>query len=178
MSDAAGVALVGFMGCGKTAVGRAVARRLGVPFEDVDALVERRAGRPVADLFAEQGEAAFRALEREEAVAALARAAAAPAVVALGGGAVQHDDVRAALARVAHVVHLTAPPEVLWRRVCVAGRGSRPLAADRERFFALYEARRPLYEAVATATVANDGSRPLAAVAAEVAALAAAGGRP
>ncbi|MDR5710088.1 MAG: shikimate kinase, partial [Armatimonadota bacterium] len=77
------LALIGFMGSGKTSVGRELARRLGWPFVDTDELVERRAGRPIPEIFARDGEATFRALERE-AVREVARMH--PAVIACGGG--------------------------------------------------------------------------------------------
>jgi len=70
-----------------------------------------------------------------------------PKVVALGGGAVQSDDVRAALARTAHVIWLTAPAETLWRRA--SSEGGRPLARDEEAFRELLESRAELYRAVA-----------------------------
>ncbi|RIL05855.1 MAG: shikimate kinase, partial [Proteobacteria bacterium] len=76
--------LVGLMGAGKSAVGEALAAALGLRFEDTDAAIERRARRSVAQIFAERGEPAFRALER----AAIERLAGRPVVAALGGGAI------------------------------------------------------------------------------------------
>jgi len=84
-------------------------------------------------------------------------------------------DVREALGRVPHVAWLTAPADVLWARA--AARGGRPLAKDEQAFRRLLEERNDLYRRVASAEVLNDGSRALAAVAAEVAALAADGAR-
>ena len=161
----ASVALIGFMGAGKSAVGRLLARRLGVPFSDTDELVERRHG-PIAALFATRGEATFRELEREVVLAELARAAEAAGVVSLGGGAVTDGDVREALTRLAHVAWLDAPPRVLFAR---AAGSERPLARDEASFVALYERRRPLYEACATVRVVNDGRRPADEVATELA---------
>jgi shikimate kinase len=162
------VALVGFMGAGKSAVGRELAVALEVPFVDTDDLIVARCG-PIDDIFSERGEAAFRALEAEIATAALADALERPCVLALGGGAVLSDDVRAALARLRHVVWLAAPPGVLWDRSRETGQAVRPLAADQMAFRALLAAREPLYREVATRVV-DVSARPAAAVAADLAA--------
>ncbi len=154
------MALVGFMGAGKSAVGALAAGRLGVPFVDTDAVVEEHHG-PIAGIFAQRGEVAFRSIERDVAVAALEEACAAPRVVSLGGGAVLSGDVRDALSRVAHVVWLTAPGEVLWERVMAGVHETRPLAAGREAFMRLLREREAVYAQVATARVVNDGSRPV-----------------
>ncbi|HET9507117.1 MAG TPA: shikimate kinase, partial [Gaiellaceae bacterium] len=95
------LALVGFMGAGKSTVGADVAERLGRPFVDLDAEIERRSGRSVQEHFA-GGEAAFRAVE--EAVAADVLGGSEPAVVALGGGAVLSERTRGLLRRHAHTV--------------------------------------------------------------------------
>lgn len=163
------IALVGFMAVGKSTVGRLLAARLSLPFVDTDALVELREG-PIPAIFARRGEEAFRRIEREVALEALARDAAA--VVALGGGAVLSDEVRSALSGLPYVVWLTAPVDVLWRRALAAGASGRPLACDEASFRALYEQRAGLYREVATSEVVCDGSRSEAAVAAEIAGLA------
>jgi shikimate kinase len=161
------VGVVGFMGAGKSAVGRALARALGLPFVDGDDLIVASEG-PIAGIFALKGEAAFRAVERDVTVAAAAFALEEPVVLALGGGAVLDDAVRVALRRLPHVVWLTAPASVLWARVCAAGLGDRPLARDEAEFGRLLDARLPLYREVATLVVENDGSRSLQALAAEI----------
>jgi shikimate kinase/3-dehydroquinate synthase len=138
------LALAGFMGAGKTTVGRIVAERLRRPLVEVDDVVEERAGRTILELFAADGEPAFRALEATVAVEALA--AAEPAVVVLGGGAVLDEGTRDALARRAFTVVLDVDPAEAWRRV---GGGDRPLARDEEAFHRLYAERRPLYDEVA-----------------------------
>ena len=161
------VALVGFMGAGKSSVGRALAARLELPFVDCDEVIAGEAG-PILDIFADAGEAGFRAVEREVVRRLLAEACERPCVVALGGGAVLSDDVREALARLPHVVWLTAPVEDLWRRVSSAGEPGRPLAAARETFRARYEERAALYEEVADACVVNSGDRDLADVLDEI----------
>jgi shikimate kinase len=167
------VVLVGFMGAGKTVVGRAIADRLGIPFLDTDAAIVALAG-PIPCIFEARGEAGFRELEAEVVGAELETLQSAPKVLALGGGAVLSKDVRRALAHAPHVVWLTAPPEALWARV--AGEASRPLASNEEDFIALLGARETLYEEVATMTVDTSGRTPQAVAAAVVAALAAESG--
>ncbi len=153
------LALVGFMGSGKSSLGARVAARLGVPHEDTDTVIEERYG-AITEIFANDGEAAFRLIERDVAVAALDEACVAPRVVSLGGGAVLSGDVRDALSRVAHVAWLTAPDDVLWGRVVAMVKDSRPLAANREAFVRLLREREAVYAHVATMRVRNDGSRP------------------
>jgi shikimate kinase len=164
------LALVGFMGSGKSAVGTGVAHRRAIPFVDSDTVIEEEMG-PIAAIFEEHGEEHFRAVERDVCTAVLDRAAVLPMVVSLGGGAVLSADVRAALRGVAHVAWLEAPPDVLWRRVAAeetaaeaAGRepgetAVRPLARDRAAFAALLVAREPLYREVATVIVDNGRGR-------------------
>ncbi|MBN2203853.1 MAG: shikimate kinase [Thermoleophilia bacterium] len=153
------LALVGFMGAGKSAVGVGVAHRRSLPFVDTDALIEEQMG-PIAEIFAVHGEAHFRTVERDVCMGLLERARAAPMVVSLGGGAVLGSDVRAALRGVAHVAWLTAPPDVLWERVAAEGEAAvRPLARDRAAFAALLAEREPLYREVATAIVDNGVGR-------------------
>ena len=164
------VALVGFMGAGKSAVGRALAGILGLPFVDTDVLVASQEG-PIADIFERRGEAAFRVVERDVTVAAVARALEDPVVLALGGGSVLSDGVRASLRDLPDVVWLTASPHVLWERVSRAGPETRPLARDEAGFMRLLERRVGLYDGVSTLVVENDGSRAPEAIAAEIAVL-------
>jgi shikimate kinase / 3-dehydroquinate synthase len=137
------LALIGFMGAGKTSVGRAVARRVERKLMDTDEEVERRYG-PIAEIFEERGEAEFRALE--ELVVAEALDAPEPAVIALGGGAVLSATTRERLRRRAWTVHLHVDPADAWARVGGAGR---PLARDEGAFKALFEERLPLYVEIA-----------------------------
>ena len=90
------IVLVGFMGAGKTTVGHLLSARLGVPFVDSDLVIEQRSGRPVRQIFAEDGEPAFRALEHEVIAGLLD---GPDAVLAVGGGAAEHPGTRALLAR-------------------------------------------------------------------------------
>ena len=161
------VALVGFMGAGKSAVGRELAAALRCPFVDTDERIAAQAG-SIEEVFAQRGEAAFRALEAEVVTAAVEEALERPLVLALGGGAVLSGAVRAALGRLPLVVWLTAPPEVLWRRARSQGQAVRPLAADEAAFRALLATREPLYRQVATLAV-DVAAKPVAALAAEIA---------
>lgn len=120
------IVLVGLMGSGKSSVGRILAETLDRPFIDTDQAVEHEAGVSVAELFAREGEAAFR--DRE--AAAVADAAGRPGqVIATGGGAVLRPENRAALRRCGLVFWLDAPPEELLRRAVGQGVEQRPLLA-------------------------------------------------
>jgi shikimate kinase/3-dehydroquinate synthase len=150
------VALVGFMGAGKSTVGRLLAERRGVAFADADATIEADAGRSVAEIFAADGEPAFRARERE-AIARLLEPGGPP-VVALGGGALGDPATRELLARRAHVIWLDVDADTAWARV-QSGQAHRPLAADEARFRALHAERRAVYahaDALVDATPAPD----------------------
>jgi shikimate kinase / 3-dehydroquinate synthase len=119
------VVLIGFMGTGKSAVGRCVASRLERPFIDTDAMIEARDGRTIAEIFAGEGEAAFRRLE----AAAVAEAAASEgAVIATGGGVPLSSENMHALRRRGVIVSLTASPEAILARV--GGGAERPLLGD------------------------------------------------
>jgi shikimate kinase len=148
--------LVGMMGAGKSAVGRALARRRGEPFADSDAEVEAAAGRSVAEIFAHEGEAVFRRLERE----AIERLAGRPGVVALGGGAIGQPGMAERLHATGRVVYLRARAETLARRVGEAH--DRPLLAGLDadgrlaRLRALLSERGPHY-AGADLVVDTDG---------------------
>jgi len=167
MAQVAAVALIGFMGSGKSHVGMLAASLLRVPFVDTDALISEQLG-PIEEIFAQHGEAFFRSVERDVAVTVLQKLARLPGVASLGGGAVMDADVRRALGGTPHVVWLTAPPEVLFAR---ASEGGRPLARDEAVFRRLLEERLPVYRKVATATMTNDGSRSVDDVASQIAAL-------
>ena len=146
------VVLVGPPGAGKTTVGGELARLLGVELLDTDEDVERREGRTISDIFIDDGEAHFRALEHVAVVRALEEH---EGVVALGGGAVEHPETRAAL-RSVPVVYLDVSMAKALPRVGLSG--ARPLLVDspRARWKALMDARRPLYQEVAGLVVLTD----------------------
>jgi 3-dehydroquinate synthetase/shikimate kinase len=138
---------VGFMGAGKSSAAKAVAAELGVDPIDCDAELERELGAPIEEFFDREGEPAFR--EREEEAALRLLGSGEARVLALGGGALGSERVRAALA--SHtVVHLEIEPGEAWRRA--SGKG-RPLARDRDRFESLHAERLAVYEEVADATL-------------------------
>jgi shikimate kinase len=148
--------LVGAPGAGKSTVGQRVARRWGVDFQDSDQLIEQRAGKSVADIFVDDGEPAFRELERDVIASALD---GLTGVLALGGGAVVDPATRA---------RLVAAP-CLWLRVGVSEAArrvglntARPLLLGNVRgtLTTLLDERTPLYAEVATWTVDTDG-RPI-----------------
>ncbi len=145
--------LIGFMGAGKSSVGRAVARRLKAEFLDLDERIESAAGRSVGEIFASQGEGVFREMEKE----AIRDAVSVPGrVVAAGGGAFLDPGNRALLKGYAPVVFLDASPEAVIARL--SRDATRPLlrGGDREaRVRELLARRRPAY-AEADVTVKTD----------------------
>lgn len=164
--DGRHLVLVGMMGAGKSSVGRRLALRLGRPFVDTDSLVEEETGRSVPDIFAQDGEDAFRAFEAEAVRRALA--SDAPAVVAFGGGAVLDPATRALAREAALVVWLDAPVRELARRVAAStrrtGRSGRPLLEAGQRPEVILEGiardREDAYRAAAHVTVDTTGMTP------------------
>ncbi|GAB3927090.1 shikimate kinase [Microlunatus endophyticus] len=172
MSDATGdrgqgamgpIVLVGAPSSGKSTVGRALAARLGVDFVDIDALIEERAGKPIAEIFASDGEPVFRDLETATTIRTLGELSAAPAasgaIVSLGGGAVTSEPIRTAL----------APYRVVWLQVGIAAAAdriglntARPLLLGnvRGQLIKLMREREPLYREVATIGLATDHHEP------------------
>ncbi|WP_079160895.1 shikimate kinase [Streptomyces pactum] len=144
------------MGVGKSTVGRLLAERLGVGYRDTDEDIVTGQGRTIADIFVDEGEAAFRALEKQTVHRALAEH---DGVLALGGGAILDADTRALLAG-RRVVYLSMDVEEAVKRTGL--NAARPLLAvnPRRQWRELMEARRHLYEQVATAVVATDGRTP------------------
>ncbi len=144
--------LIGFMGAGKSTVAGRLAPTLGGRALDSDTLLEQHLGHSIAHQFESRGETSFRAAE-EQIVCELLADAGPRDVVALGGGSVLSEAVRAALAK-----HLTllldVEPRVAWERVqAAADRASRPLARDLDAFTALHAERRELYERLADAAL-------------------------
>lgn len=160
MSGSPHLVLIGPPGAGKTRLGKRIARILRVDFVDTDRRIVARHG-PIAQIFAEQGEAAFRRYERE----VVAQALTEPAVISLGGGAVLDAETQRELAE--HpVVLVTVSPEAVEARI--AG-SKRPLLADGlESWSRLVESRREIYRRLATGTW-DTSVRPLDQIAAEIA---------
>jgi shikimate kinase len=153
--------LIGLMGSGKSTVGEVLARRLDRPFVDSDERVEREADKSIKDIFAEDGERAFRRLE-----AAVIRQVAAlrGQVIAVGGGAVLDPANVTQLGMTGDLVLLEAPPDVLSQRLDEAEAGERPLLHDADdltaRLAGLLDERRAEYERAAAYTVATSGRDP------------------
>lgn len=139
--------LIGMPGCGKTAVGRALAGLLGRPFVDTDLEVEKRAGAAIPAIFAEQGEGAFRALESEAIRAASARTGQ---VISTGGGAVLRAENRRALRQNGTVVFLRRPLDRLSSE-------GRPLSKGGAALETLWREREPVYRAASDFEIENDG---------------------
>lgn len=156
--------LVGFMGSGKSTLGRLLAARLGREFVDLDEEIEKAAGKPIERIFAEDGEEAFRGIEHDQLVVQARRAAEGSArVVALGGGAFACEGNRSVVAGAGASIWLDAPLETLWERVCAETQ--RPLARDRERFEALYRRRLASYAQADCRLDADQAPRDLLAAA-------------
>jgi shikimate kinase len=156
------VVLIGPPGSGKSSVGPLVAARLGVEFRDTDADIVAAAGKPVGDIFVEDGEEAFRELERAVVTGALAESSALRThggVLALGSGAVLDDGVPARLAGLS-VIYLSASFGTLARRIGL----DRPRVVvpgnPRGRLRAMLDTRVPLYQRLAAITVETDDLDP------------------
>ena len=139
-----GIYLVGFMGCGKSTVGQALAERLGWPFVDLDQEIEKREGDTISHIFESRGEAEFRRIEAEVLKARVKQISAGrPNVVALGGGAFQSDDNINLVTNHGVPIWLDCPFDHLERRV--SQETHRPLARDPVRFRSLFQSRRANY---------------------------------
>ena len=148
------IALVGFMGTGKTEVGRLLAEKLGKGFVEVDGLIEQRAGKTIPEIFQQDGEIAFRELEIE---ATREAAEKKNAVIACGGGVVLNQINVDRLREHSVIVYLTASPEAILQRTS-SDIDERPLlvAEDRAaRVEKLLNFRRPFYERAADITVST-----------------------
>ncbi|MEI7880956.1 MAG: dihydroorotase, partial [bacterium] len=140
------IVLMGFMGTGKSTVGRALARRLGMQFLDMDTIIEERAGKPISRIFTEEGEPYFRAMERTLSQELAKRSGL---VIACGGGVVLNPGNILDYSRTGLVVCLTATPEVIFKRT--AKDRNRPLLEEQDRMqriLDLLEKRKAMYAAI------------------------------
>jgi shikimate kinase len=153
------IVLIGPPAAGKSRIGKRLAKRLGLPFVDTDAVIVSHHG-PIPAIFADHGEPHFRRLEREAVVEALK----GPGVVSLGGGAVLDPDTRSDLANTS-VVLLTVKPEAIAERIANA---KRPLVTDLDSWKRLVEQRTDLYNSLAGYT-SDTSYRPVATIVEEIA---------
>ena len=137
------IILTGFMGCGKSTIGQLLAKRMNRNFEDMDAVIEQKAGMSISRIFELEGEEGFR--KREESVLAELLADSS-LVLATGGGAVLKKENRELFLQKGIVVFLKAEPKTIYQRVST--NDQRPLAKGKnlEELTALYESRMPYYE--------------------------------
>lgn len=143
--------VAGYMGAGKSSVGRRVAQRLRRDFVDADAEIETHAGMPIPEIFSRRGELWFRRTEETVIREILSRSPSG--VLSLGGGALESEKTRSLVSRVAKVAWLKVSPEAAWARV----QGSdRPLAKGKERFVARCQAREAGYREAAHLEVDAD----------------------
>jgi shikimate kinase len=166
------VFLVGFMGAGKSSVGRTLGEQLNWVFEDLDDRIEAREGRTVAEIFRDAGESEFRRAERAALEDVLRELRGGDArIVALGGGAFVQKENAALLKRSGvPTVFLDAPVEDLWQRCCTQAHESgaeRPLLQSMEQFRQLYETRSRSYSKAVLKI--QTGSRAVETIAAEIA---------
>lgn len=145
------IAFIGFMGAGKTRAANGAADVLGIDAVDIDEEIERELGKPIAEIFASEGETRFREAEERHALTALAGGG----LVSLGGGAVESERVRDALGN-CFVVWCRITEEAAWKRCSGT---DRPLARDRAAFARLYEVREPVYGSLADAVLTDGGER-------------------
>ncbi len=160
------IAMTGFMGSGKSAVGRNLADRLQVPFRDLDSLIELGERKVIADIFKDRGEAYFRKLEREYFDKAVSQP---PLILALGGGAIQQPEIADYLRKYTVTVYLEVPLNTLFERLqksrhrpLLHGPDGMPLNDEQlmQRISSLLSERRPLYRcADITLSVQHDWTR-------------------
>jgi len=151
------ITLTGFMGSGKTTVGKVLADFLGCPFMDLDDLVVKKAGKSIPDIFAQDGEPAFRELEARLLRQTVEKYAESTAVLALGGGAILAPASAALLHDKTVCIYLRATQDTLLARLAGETAG-RPLADGN--FAARLASREPIYEETAHVTIDTDGLSP------------------
>ena len=151
------IILMGPPGSGKTTVGKVLAKKTELPLIDTDQKIEERTGRKIPDIFLESGEDEFRKLEREEVFSALK---SDESIVSLGGGSILDEQVQTVLATMPCVVFLDVSISNAAPRVGL--NKDRPLlvGAPRQQWLSLMQARRPIYERLATLTFSTDNKKP------------------
>lgn len=154
--------LCGFMGCGKTTVGRVLADMMDLEYTDMDAYIEKKAGMSVSQIFAEKGEDSFRRMETE-AVAELGKAGG---IIACGGGAMLKEINAETAAKYGTVVYIDVPYDVCYSRI--SGDVNRPIvmANTKESLGEIYKDRVPLY--MAHSQVKAEGNKPPEEIAAAI----------
>lgn len=153
------IIFIGYRGTGKTTVARQLAAQLGLPAKDSDAEIERKAGKTIAEIFAQDGEALFR--EMEESVIAEILGADEPVILATGGGAILRSATRNRLRRSGTVIWLTAAPATILRRITDDAHSAtmRPHLTSLpplEEIVSILEKRTPLYAETAHETICTD----------------------
>ena len=148
------VFLCGFMGCGKSTVGRELAALMDKPFTDMDSYIEKKAGMTIPEIFAEKGEKAFRTME----TSAVKELAASDEVVACGGGAMLKSENAEAAAAGGIVVYLDADYETCYKRI--SGDKNRPIvmANTKESLEGIYNDRKALYTANSQISIKAEGT--------------------
>lgn len=148
--------LIGPPGAGKSSIGKSLAKRMNLNFIDTDELIENRSGKKISDIFLEDGEAGFRALEKESVLEALRQS---DSIISLGGGAVLDSETQSVLREMNRVVYLevsisNAAPRIGFNR-------DRPLLLGnpRQQWLSLMEHRKPIYESLAKYQVSTDNRK-------------------
>lgn len=153
------IALTGFMGCGKTTVGKTLASRLGWPFIDLDLYIEKREGALVREIFSDKGEEVFRAIERDAVREVIDLNKDGNLILSLGGGTILNEDSRELILKSTCCVYLKAGASTIRENLSPAGIAKRPLLAGNG-IDELLEKRAPVY-GKAQITVETDGLTPM-----------------
>ncbi|MEY3094802.1 MAG: shikimate kinase [Actinobacteria bacterium] len=151
------IILMGPPGSGKTTVGKVLAKKTELPLIDTDQKIEERTGRKIPDIFLESGEDEFRKLEREEVFSALK---SDESIVSLGGGSILDEQVQTVLATMPCVVFLDVSISNAAPRVGLNKERPLLVGAPRQQWLSLMQARRPIYERLATLTCSTDNKKP------------------
>lgn len=146
------VSLIGMTGCGKSTVGRIAAEKLGMPFFDLDDEIVQGEGRLIADIFLQDGERAFRNLEKQY-LEKIINSSFEDILISCGGGAPIFADTREVLKKLAFNVWITRDPEVVLKNPEVLARP--PVSGNPKRYYDLLAIRKPIYEEVSEVAIEN-----------------------